>query len=212
MVVVVWVLLVLGFYYGLLLVVDIYEYIYSLVGVYDVYGEGYYFVEEGFNNILFYYLGKIVEIFIFLIGVMMIVEIIDLYCGFEVLKSYVKIKSKWRLFWIVGMLGFIFLAIIDNLIVMIVLVMLLCKIVLDKKECFWFVVLIVIVVNVGGVWLFIGDVIIIMFWIGNKVLVGGLIEYFVVFFIVCFVVLFMIVVYFMKLFCGDIMFDVDENI
>lgn len=134
MVVVVWVLFVLGFYYGLFLVVDIYEYIYSLVGVYDVYGEGYYFVEEGFNNILFYYLGKIVEIFIFLIGVMIIVEIIDLYWGFEVLKSYVKMKSKWKLFWIVGIFGFIFFVIIDNFIVMIVLVMLLCKIVLDKKE------------------------------------------------------------------------------
>lgn len=69
-----------------------------------------------------------------------------------------------------------------------------------------------IVVNVGGVWLFIGDVIIIMFWIGNKVLVVGLIEYFVLFFIVCFVVFFVIVVYFMKLFWGEIILDVNENI
>lgn len=130
-----WVFLVIGFNNGVFEVVDMYDYVYLMMVEYgegygveggdgyvgDVYDE----VEEGFINMLLYYFGKIVEIFVFLIGVMMIVEIIDLYCGFEVFKGWVNMRFKVWLLWIIGGLLFIFLVIIDNFMVMIVFVMLL---------------------------------------------------------------------------------------
>ncbi len=207
-----WALLALGFYYGLLSVVDTHEHIYSLVGAHDAHGKGHHLAEEGFNNTLLHHLGKTAEILIFLIGAMTIVEIIDLHRGFEVLKSYVKTKSKRKLLWIVGVLGFILSAIIDNLTATIVLVTLLRKIVPDKKERLWFVALIVIAANAGGAWSPIGDVTTTMLWIGNKVSAAGLIEYLVIPSITCFVVPFAIAAYLMKPFRGDITLEVDDEI
>ncbi|NRA47582.1 MAG: sodium:proton antiporter NhaD [Phaeodactylibacter sp.] len=208
-----WALLALGFHNGLLSVVDTHEHIYSLMGAaHDAHaGDGHHLAEEGFKNTLLHHLGKTAEILIFLIGAMTIVEIIDLHRGFEVLKSYVKTKSKRRLLWIVGVLGFILSAIIDNLTATIVLVTLLRKIVPDKKERLWFVALIVIAANAGGAWSPIGDVTTTMLWIGNKVSAVGLIEYLVVPSIACFVVPFVIAAYFMKPFKGDITLDVKQN-
>jgi Na+/H+ antiporter NhaD/arsenite permease-like protein len=206
-----WALLAVGFNYGWLSVVDTHEHIYSLVGATEVHGEGHHLAEEGFKNTLLHHLGKTAEILIFLIGAMTIVEIIDLHRGFEVLKSYVNTRSKKRLLWIVGILGFILSAIIDNLTATIVLVTLLRKIVPDKKERLWFVALIVIAANAGGAWSPIGDVTTTMLWIGNKVSALGLIEYLVIPSIACFVVPFFIASM-MKPFKGEIKLDVDESI
>lgn len=207
-----WALLAIGFNNGMLSVVDSHEHIYSLVGAHSAGAEGHHLAEEGFVNTLLHHLGKTAEILIFLIGAMTIVEIIDLHRGFEVLKSYVKTRSKRRLLWIVGVLGFILSAIIDNLTATIVLVTLLRKIVPDKTERLWFVALIVIAANAGGAWSPIGDVTTTMLWIGNKVSAGGLIEYLVIPSIACFVVPFAIAAYFMKPFKGEINVEVDDNI
>ncbi|TXB63465.1 sodium:proton antiporter NhaD [Phaeodactylibacter luteus] len=207
-----WALLAIGFNNGMLSVVDSHEHIYSLVGAHSAGAEGHHLAEEGFVNTLLHHLGKTAEILIFLIGAMTIVEIIDLHRGFEVLKSYVKTRSKRRLLWIVGILGFILSAIIDNLTATIVLVTLLRKIVPDKTERLWFVALIVIAANAGGAWSPIGDVTTTMLWIGNKVSAGGLIEYLVIPSIACFVVPFAIAAYFMKPFKGEINVEVDDNI
>lgn len=206
-----WALLAIGFNYGWLSVVDTHEHIYSLVGAHEAHGEGLHLAEEGFKNTLLHHLGKTAEILIFLIGAMTIVEIVDLHRGFEVLKSYVNTRSKKRLLWIVGILGFILSAIIDNLTATIVLVTLLRKIVPDKKERLWFVALIVIAANAGGAWSPIGDVTTTMLWIGNKVSAPGLIQYLVIPSIACFIVPF-VVASFMGPFKGDIKLDVDEGI
>ena len=181
-----WALLAVGFNYGWLSVIDTHEEVFSLVGAGSHAAEGHGGPSEGFNNTLLHHLGKTAEILIFLIGAMTIVEIIDLHRGFEVLKSYVRTKSKKRLLWIVGILGFILSAIIDNLTATIVLVTLLRKLVTNRDERIWFVSLIVIAANAGGAWSPIGDVTTTMLWIGNKVSAGGLIEHLVIPSLVCF--------------------------
>ena len=202
-----WALLAVGFHEGLLSVIDTHEHSYNLT---DVVGDELHEMEHGFSNTLLHHLGKTAEILIFLIGAMTIVEIVDLHRGFEVLKGYVKTKSKKRLLWIVGALGFILSAIIDNLTATIVLVTLLRKIIPDTKERLWFVAMIVIAANAGGAWSPIGDVTTTMLWIGEKVSALGLIKYLVVPSIVCFVVPF-VVASFLKPFQGNIIVDVHEN-
>ena len=203
-----WALLALGFNNGTLSVVDSHEHIFSLM---DHAGNGdHHAAEDGFGNTLLHHLGKTAEILIFLIGAMTIVEIIDLHRGFEVLKSYVNTKSKKRLLWIVGILGFILSAIIDNLTATIVLVTLMRKLIHDRNERIWFISLIVIAANAGGAWSPIGDVTTTMLWIGERVSALGLIKYLVVPSIVCFVVPFFIAT-FMKPFKGEVTMNIEED-
>lgn len=199
-----WALLAIFFYNGWISVVDSHEHVHSLMNASGE--EAIHHAKEGFENTLLHHLGKTAEILVFLIGAMTIVEIIDLHMGFEVLKSYVRTRSKRRLLWIVGILGFILSAIIDNLTATIVLVTLLRKLIHDRNERLWYVSLIVIAANAGGAWSPIGDVTTTMLWIGNKVSALGLIEHLVIPSIVCFAVPFAIAS-FLPIFTGTVTND-----
>src|SRR5690606_10889383 len=142
----------------------------------------------GFQNTLLEHLGKTAEILIFLIGAMTIVEIIDLHRGFNVLKSAVKTTSKRKLLWIMGTLGFILSAVIDNLTATIVLITLLRKLIHSREERLWYAGLIVIAANAGGAWSPIGDVTTTMLWIANKVTAVKLIEFVILPAIISFVI------------------------
>ncbi|PPK85295.1 sodium/proton antiporter (NhaD family) [Neolewinella xylanilytica] len=159
--------------------------------------------EEGFVGALLHHLGKTAEILIFLIGAMTIVEIVDLHRGFDILKGWVKTRSKKRLLWIVGCLGFVLSAIIDNLTATIVLVTLLRKLVPDRDQRIWYVALIVIAANAGGAWSPIGDVTTTMLWIGKRVSTAGLMEFLIVPSLICFALPFLIAS-FLKPFQGEI--------
>lgn len=199
-----WALMSLGFHGGSLSIIDTHEHVYSLAN--GVTHEA----EEGFVNALLHHLGKTAEILVFLIGAMTIVEIIDLHRGFEILKNWVQTKKKKRLLWILGALGFILSAIIDNLTATIVLVTLLRKLIHNKTERLWYAALIVIAANAGGAWSPIGDVTTTMLWIGNRVSTVGLIEHLILPSIVCFAVPFWIASY-MSPFKGEIEMKSDSD-
>jgi len=207
-----WALLAVSFHYGWVSVIDTHEHVYSLTDVHGHGGAEYDEMEEGFENTLLHHLGKTAEILIFLIGAMTIVEIIDLHRGFEVLKSYVKTRKKSKLLWIVGILGFILSAIIDNLTATIVLVTLLRKLVPDREQRIWYIAMIVVAANAGGAWSPIGDVTTTMLWIGDKVSALGLIEYLVIPSIFCFAVPFVIASNFLPAFKGNINNDPEATV
>lgn len=200
-----WALLSLGFNAGSLDVVDSYGQLFSMGGhgVDHLSEAAHHDAEHGFSGTLLHHLGKTAEILIFLIGAMTIVEIVDLHRGFDILKGWISTRSKKKLLWIVGLLGFILSAIIDNLTATIVLVTLLRKLVPDRDQRIWYIALIVIAANAGGAWSPIGDVTTTMLWIGKRVSTGGLIEYLIIPSLVCFVVPF-IFASFMKPFQGNL--------
>jgi Na+/H+ antiporter NhaD/arsenite permease-like protein len=192
-----WALLALGFHNGGVDVIDSHGHLYNTnAGMTEA-------VEEGFTATLLHHIGKIAEILIFLIGAMTIVEIIDLHRGFEVLKGMVQTRSKKKLLWITGILGFILSSIIDNLTATIVLITLLRKLIKDPKERIWYASLIITATNAGGAWSPIGDVTTTMLWIGKKVTSGGLMEWMVLPSIACFVIPFAIAS-FLPVFKGNI--------
>ena len=192
-----WALLALGFHNGSVEVIDSHSHLFNTTaGLTDA-------VEEGFTATLLHHIGKIAEILIFLIGAMTIVEIIDLHRGFEVLKGMVRTKSKKKLLWITGILGFILSSIIDNLTATIVLITLLRKLIKDPKERIWYASLIITATNAGGAWSPIGDVTTTMLWIGKKVTSGGLMEWMVLPSIACFVVPY-VIASFLPVFKGSI--------
>ncbi len=199
-----WALLAIGFNQGWLSVIDYHEHVWGALGTS---GEA---AKEGFQNTLLHHLGKTAEILIFLIGAMTIVEIIDLHRGFEVLKSYVHTPSKRKLLWIIGGLGFVLSAIIDNLTATIVLVTLLRKIIPKHSERLWYAALVVIAANAGGAWSPIGDVTTTMLWIAHKVSAAGLIEHVFLPSVVCFVLPAFIASH-MKPFRGKVQINAQEN-
>lgn len=193
-----WAALAIGYNYGWLSIIDTHDHVYNMSQFATV-DEGH----ESFANTLLHHLGKVSEILIFLIGAMTIVELIDLHRGFEVLKEWVQTKNKRKLLWIVGILGFLLSAIIDNLTATIVLVTLLRKLIKNDEDRLWYASLIVIAANAGGAWSPIGDVTTTMLWIGKKVSSLGLIEWIILPAIACFAVPFLIASY-MKPFQGNI--------
>jgi len=195
-----WALLSVGFHQGWFSVVDGNGTVFNIDSG-DVHQQ-----EHGFEGLLLHHIGKVAEILIFLIGAMTIVELIDLHRGFDVLKDMVKTKSKIRLLWITGIVGFLLSSVIDNLTATIVLISLLRKLIHNREERIWYASLIVIATNAGGAWSPIGDVTTTMLWIAKKVSAGGLSEYIIIPALVCFVVPYFIASR-MKIFKGDIIIE-----
>jgi len=164
-----WALLAVGFHQGWLDVIDGHDTVFNFL-------KGGEHAQEGFHNLLLHHLGKTAEILVFLIGAMTIVEIIDLHKGFDIIKSWIKAKSKKKLLWIMVALAFILSAIIDNLTATIVLITLLRKLVTKRNDRLWFAGMIVIAANAGGAWSPIGDVTTTMLWIGKRVSAAHLVE------------------------------------
>ncbi|HWS60974.1 MAG TPA: sodium:proton antiporter NhaD [Flavobacterium sp.] len=148
--------------------------------------------KEGFLEALRHQFSATAEILIFLIGAMTIVELIDLHKGFDVIKNTIRTKSKIKLLWIIGTIGFFLSAIIDNLTATIVLITVLRKLIHTKEERIWFASLIIIAANAGGAWSPIGDVTTTMLWIGNRLTANGLMQYVIAPSIVCFIVPFLL--------------------
>lgn len=199
----IWAVLAIGFVNGWFDIINSEEQVFNYLSG----GEA---AMEGFEGTLLHHMGKTSEILIFLIGAMTIVEIIDLHRGFDVLKNAVNTKSKRKLLWIIGILGFCLSAIIDNLTATIVLITLLRKLIHKREDRIWYASLIVIATNAGGAWSPIGDVTTTMLWIANKITALGLIEFVILPAIVCFALPFFIASY-LPVFRGTVEAEVMED-
>ncbi len=197
-----WALLSIGFHQGWFSVIDEYGTVFNIDSD-DVLKQ-----EHAFEGLLLHHIGKVAEILIFLIGAMTIVELIDLHRGFDVLKAMIKTRSKIKLLWVTGIVGFLLSSVIDNLTATIVLISLLRKLIHNREERIWYASLIVIATNAGGAWSPIGDVTTTMLWIAKKVSAGGLSEYIIIPAIFCFIVPYALAST-MKIFKGNI--EVDES-
>lgn len=113
--------------------------------------------------------GETAGILFFLMGAMTIVELIDANEGFSIITNRIKAKSKVTLLWIVGFLTFFLSAVLDNLTTTIVMISLLRKLLVDKRDRLLFAGLVVIAANAGGAWTVIGDVTTTMLWIKHKI-------------------------------------------
>lgn len=141
-------------------------------------------VSEG----LAHHLSDIAGILFFLLGAMVIVELIDAHDGFEIITERIHTASKSKLVWIVGILTFFLSAVLDNLTTTIVMVSLLRKFIPSHKDRLMFAGLIVISANAGGAWSPIGDVTTTMLWIGNQITTANIIIKTILPSLVCFFV------------------------
>ncbi|MCH5231390.1 MAG: sodium:proton antiporter NhaD [Muribaculaceae bacterium] len=114
-------------------------------------------------------LGDTCEIVVFLIGAMTIVELIDRYGGFRFIVDNIKASNKRSLMWMLAFISFFMSAILDNMTTTIIMVMMLRKLLADRKERWLFACVIVLSANAGGAWSPIGDITTIMLWMKNYV-------------------------------------------
>ena len=124
---------------------------------------------------LAHHLSEIAGILFFLLGAMVIVELIDAHDGFEIITERIQTTNKKKLVWIVGIISFFLSAVLDNLTTTIVMVSMLRKLIPSHKDRLMFAGLIVISANAGGAWSPIGDVTTTMLWIGNQVTTANII-------------------------------------
>ncbi|QIK16650.1 sodium:proton antiporter [Blattabacterium sp. DPU] len=119
--------------------------------------------------LLLFHLGKTSEIVFFLVGAMSIIAIIEECYGFEALKEFFFTNTKRKFLWIISVVSFLLSAIIDNLTAAMVMISLLRKTVSNYKDRLYYLGLVIISANAGGVWSPIGDITTTMLWISNKV-------------------------------------------
>ena len=130
---------------------------------------------EFISEELGHHLAEISGILFFLLGAMVIVELIDAHDGFEIITNLINTTSKWKLVWIIGFLTFFLSAVLDNLTTTIVMVTMLRKLIPSHKDRLMLASLVVISANAGGAWSPIGDVTTTMLWIGNQVTAGNIV-------------------------------------
>lgn len=121
-------------------------------------------------------LGEAGTTLFFLMGAMTIVEIVDQHGGFNWVRGALASKTKRSLLWKIAFMTAILSAVLDNLTTSIVMIMILRKLVQDKKDRIWYAVCVIIAANAGGAFSPIGDVTTIMLWAGQKISAAGVIS------------------------------------
>ena len=122
------------------------------------------------------HLGSTATTLFFLMGAMTIVETVDQNGGFNFVRDMMKTKSKKALLWRITILTFFLSAILDNMTTAIVMVMILRKLIDNRKDRLIYASLIIIAANSGGAFSPIGDVTTIMLWNKSLVTAAGVIK------------------------------------
>lgn len=115
------------------------------------------------------HLGEVSGILFFLMGAMVIVELIDAHDGFEIITERITTTSKRKLLWILTTITFFLSALLDNLTTTIVMLSLQRKLLSDRNDRLFLAGLTVVAANAGGAWSPLGDVTTTMLWIGGQI-------------------------------------------
>lgn len=134
------------------------------------------------------HLGEISGILFFLLGAMVIVELIDAHDGFDLITERIHTTDKSKLLWLICGITFFLSAILDNLTTTIVMVSLLRKLIDERETRLLFAGMVVVAANAGGAWSPLGDVTTTMLWIGGQVSAVNIVKMLLLPSIVCLIV------------------------
>lgn len=128
------------------------------------------------NEIIEKHLGSTSTTLFFLMGAMTIVEMVDQNGGFNFVRDMMKTKNKKTLLWRITFITFFLSAILDNLTTSIVMIMILRKLIQERKDRLIYASLVIIAANSGGAFSPIGDVTTIMLWNKGLITAAGVIK------------------------------------
>jgi Na+/H+ antiporter NhaD/arsenite permease-like protein len=118
---------------------------------------------------LFEHVSEAAELVIYLIGGMTIVELIDKHGGFNPISNRIKTRKNLYLLWIIAAVSFCLGAVIDNLTTAIVMIVVLRKIIPQRKIRWMYCGIVVLASNAGGAFSPIGDVTTVMLWLKGNI-------------------------------------------
>ena len=121
-------------------------------------------------------LGETSEILFFLLGAMVIVEVVDTNGGFDFVREKLVSTSKVGLLWKLTFITFFLSAVLDNMTTAIIMVMILDKLVSDRKDKLLYASMVILAANSGGAFSPIGDVTTIMLWVKGNISTFGVIR------------------------------------
>ena len=121
-------------------------------------------------------LGETSEILFFLLGAMVIVEVVDTNGGFDFFRAKLVSKSKVGLLWKLTFVTFFLSAVLDNMTTAIIMVMILDKLITDRKDKLLYASMVILSANSGGAFSPIGDVTTIMLWVKGNISTLGVIR------------------------------------
>ena len=121
-------------------------------------------------------LGETSEILFFLLGAMVIVEVVDTNGGFDFVREKLISRSKAGLLWKLTFMTFFLSAVLDNMTTAIIMVMILDKLVSDRKDKLLYASMVILAANSGGAFSPIGDVTTIMLWVKGNISTFGVIR------------------------------------
>ncbi len=132
-------------------------------------------VAQSVSSVIEHHLGTTATTLFFLMGAMTIVEVVDQNNGFNFVRDTLQTQNKRTLLWRITFMTFFLSAVLDNLTTAIVMVMILRKLVADRKDRLIYASLVIIAANSGGAFSPIGDVTTIMLWNKGLISAGGVI-------------------------------------
>ena len=121
-------------------------------------------------------LGETSEILFFLLGAMVIVEVVDTNGGFDFVRERLVSGSKAGLLWKLTFTTFFLSAVLDNMTTAIIMVMILEKMTSERKDKLLYASMVILAANSGGAFSPIGDVTTIMLWVKGNISTFGVIR------------------------------------
>ena len=121
-------------------------------------------------------LGETSEILFFLMGAMVIVEVVDMNGGFNFVRELLVSQNKVSLLWKLTFTTFFLSAVLDNMTTAIVMVMVLDKLISERKDKLLYASMVILAANSGGAFSPIGDVTTIMLWVKGNISTFGVIK------------------------------------
>ena len=121
-------------------------------------------------------LGETSEILFFLLGAMVIVEVVDTNGGFDFVREKLYSRTKKGLLWKLAFMTFFLSAVLDNMTTAIVMIMVLNKLIDDGRDKFLYSSIVILAANSGGAFSPIGDVTTIMLWVKGHISTFGVLR------------------------------------
>jgi Na+/H+ antiporter NhaD/arsenite permease-like protein len=115
------------------------------------------------------HLHEVAQVFIFLLGAMTIVALIDAHRGFYVMERFIRAQGKRKFLWMISLATFFLSSVLDNVTTAIIMTSMVHRLVPDREGRMIFLSIVIIAANAGGAWSPIGDVTTTMLWIGGQV-------------------------------------------
>lgn len=118
-------------------------------------------------------LGDVSQTLFFVLCSMLIITLIDKYGGFNSVIKLFQVTTKRKLFVATSILAFCFSAFLDNLAASILILAILNKLIPDHTDRMKFACMAIIACNAGGSWTPVGDVTVLLLWMGGRTTLWG---------------------------------------